>query len=92
MRTNMTHETAKMSEVRIPYLQDQMGQQEIDEKHDLIIKKRGGGERRIKAGRWWINRRTSVGEDGEVIERLPNFGRRFIDPCKIIATVQKVVT
>lgn len=51
----------------------------------LIVVKRGGGEREITPNKWWINRRTPVGEDVELFERMPYGGRRHIDKSKIIA-------
>lgn len=72
-------------ERRIPYLQNQPG---LDTRHDLIVKKRGDGERRIKSGKWWINRRTPVGEDAEIVERMPHRGRRIIEYTAVIATVE----
>lgn len=51
----------------------------------LIMRKRGGGERRIPAGKWWVNRNTPVGEDAELIERMPHNGYRYLDWRNLIA-------
>lgn len=59
----------------------------LDPKYDLVVKKRGGGTRQIKAGKWWINKRTPVGEDAELWERMPHQGRRIIPYKNIIAKV-----
>lgn len=50
----------------------------LDERKPLIVRKRGGGERVIPAGRWWINRNTPVGEDAQFWEIKPYNGRREI--------------
>lgn len=50
----------------------------------LLIRKRGG-ERRLLAKDWWINRNTPVGEDAELWERKPFNGRRSICRAEIIA-------
>lgn len=68
--------------IRIPYVQYHTY---LDIRHNLIVKKRGGGEKVIKAGKWWINKHTPVGEDAEIWERMPYHGRRFIDHKNIIA-------
>jgi hypothetical protein len=67
---------------REPYLR---GRSCLDERRSLIVRKRCGGERRIKRGEWWVNRRTSIGEDAELWERRPNNGIRRIDFAKVIA-------
>ncbi len=51
----------------------------------LILKKRGGGERRVACGSWWINRNTPVGEDAEIWEHKPYGGRREIRFSEIVA-------
>jgi hypothetical protein len=68
---------------RVPYVRHRTY---LDQSHALIVRKRGGGERRIESGRWWINKYTPVGEDAEIWERMPHEGRRLIDDQKIIAT------
>lgn len=73
----------KTAPERLPYIPYKRG---LDQRDTLIVKKRGGGERRIKSGKWWINRNTPVGEDAEVWERMPHDGRRRIHYSKIIAT------
>ena len=52
----------------------------------LIVRKRGGGERIIKRGKWWINKNTPVGEDAEIWEEKPWGGRKLIEFSEIIAT------
>lgn len=52
--------------------------------NDLVVKKRGGGEKIIPAGKWWINRNTPVGEDAEFWERMPWDGRRIIPNSDVI--------
>jgi len=46
---------------------------------DLIVKKRGGGEKRIPSGKWWINKNTPVGEEADLIERMPHNGYRYLN-------------
>ena len=57
----------------------------LNDTDTLIVTKRGGGERRIEACKWYINRRTPVGEDAELWERMPYGGRREIQRVNIIA-------
>jgi len=72
-----------MSEiVRTPYIPYRVC---LNPAHTLIVKKRGGGERRIPPHKWWINRNTPVGEDAEIWERMPHEGRRYISYSDIIA-------
>ena len=51
----------------------------------LIVRKRGGGERRIPSGKWWINRNTPVGDDAELFERMPYNGRKELRWDDLIA-------
>ena len=51
----------------------------------LIVRKRGGGERRIPSGKWWINKNTPVGDDAELFERMPYNGRRELRWDDLIA-------
>ena len=51
----------------------------------LIVRKRGGGERQIAAGKWWINRNTPVGDEAELFERMPHQGYRNIEWKNLIA-------
>lgn len=67
---------------RTPYVRFQT---QLDQRRTLIVRKRGGGERFISPGKWWVNRNTPVGEDVEVWERMPHQGRRLIDDKNIIA-------
>lgn len=53
-------------------------------KEILIVEKRGGGERAIPSGKWYIDRYTEVGEDADFYEVMPHEGRRFIPLCTII--------
>lgn len=46
---------------------------------DILYPKRNGEMRIIKAGKWFINRRTPVGEDAELIERKAFGGRKYLD-------------
>lgn len=50
----------------------------------LIIRKRAGGEQRLLAKNWYLNRNTPVGEDAEIWECKPFNGRRFISRSEII--------
>lgn len=52
---------------------------------DIIIVKARNGERKILPEKWWVNRRTPVGEDAELWERKPNFGRKLIELDDITA-------
>ena len=67
--------------VRLPYTRD-LG---LYSKDTLIVKKRGGGERRVMTGKWWVNRNTPVGEDADLWERMPHDGRRWISWESLIA-------
>ena len=58
----------------------------LDRTKPLIVKKRGGGERVISAGNWFINRNTPVGEEADVYERKPYNGKKYIPWDKIIGT------
>ena len=60
----------------------------LNQTDTLIVQKRGGGERHIQNGKWWINRNTPVGEDAELWERMPYGGKRQIDFDKIIAIIR----
>lgn len=53
-------------------------------KENLVVKKRGGGERVIPWHKWGIDRSTSHGEDAELLEYMPHGGTRLIDRCNII--------
>ena len=52
----------------------------LDVTKNLVVKKVKWGKpwkgetRTIKAGKWWINRNTPVGEDAEIWEHKPNSG------------------
>lgn len=56
----------------------------LDETKDIVVKKRGGGERIIKKGKWYINKSTEIGEDASIWERKPYGGYRYIDRKEII--------
>jgi len=56
----------------------------------LLYAKRGGGERRVPPGKWWVNRNTPVGDEAELWERMPHDGRRLLDWDKLLA-VERVV-
>lgn len=47
--------------------------------YDILYPKRNGEYRVIKAGSWWINRNTPVGEPAELWERKPYGGRKLLD-------------
>ena len=51
----------------------------------LILKGRGGKERRIPPSKWWINRNTPVGEEADLYERKPYGGKRLINWDEVIA-------
>lgn len=57
-------------------------------KTNLVVKKRGGGERIIPAGKWWIDQNTPVGEDADYYEVKPYQGKRWIPPSTIIREEQ----
>jgi hypothetical protein len=54
-----------------------------DNKQSLIVKKRGGGERIIPYGKWYLNTNTPVGEDADIWENV-TYGRRQIDRNNIL--------
>lgn len=56
----------------------------------LILSKRGGGERRVPPGKWWINRNTPVGEDADLWERKPYGGTRYIPWTQLIA-IERII-
>lgn len=56
----------------------------------LLYAKRGGGEKRIPSGRWWINKNTPVGDEAELWERMSHEGRRLLDWKKLLG-VERVV-
>lgn len=58
----------------------------------LIYPKRGGGEKRIPSGKWWINRNTPVGEPAELWEKMPYGGQRILDFNKLIAVERPLTT
>ena len=57
----------------------------LHEGDTLIMRKRGGGERRIPSGKWWINKNTPVGDEAELFERMPYNGRRELQWESLIA-------
>ena len=67
--------------VRLPYTRNLR----LDSEDTLIVKKRGGGERRVPPDRWWINRNTPVGEDADLMERMPHNGYRYLPWGSLIA-------
>lgn len=67
--------------VRLPYTHS-LG---LYSKDTLIMKKRGGGERRVLPGKWRINRNTPVGEDADLMERRPHNGYRHLSWDSLIA-------
>jgi len=52
---------------------------------DVVIVRTRNGERKIPAGKWWVNRHTPVGEDAELWERKPWDGRRYVDWRDVVA-------
>lgn len=52
---------------------------------DTIVVRSRNGERKIPAGKWWVNRNTPVGEDAELWEEKPWNGRRYIDWSDVVA-------
>lgn len=59
-------------------------------KQDLIVKKRGGGERRIPADKWFADRRVDVGESADLYERMPHGGKRPINRANIIRREESI--
>lgn len=55
----------------------------------LIVKKRGGGEKRVPPGKWWINKNTPVGDDADLWERMPHDGRRWLSWDSVIAVERR---
>lgn len=51
--------------------------------YDILYPKCNGGYRVIKAGNWWINRNTPVGEPAELWERKPYGGQKLLDTEKM---------
>lgn len=68
--------------MRIPYNKNLV---RLHREATIIIKSRGGKERRISPDKWWVNRNTPVGEDAELWERMPYQGKRRISWDKIVA-------
>jgi hypothetical protein len=58
---------------------------------DALIYKIREKEQIIMPGKWWINRRTPVGEDAELWKRISWNGRRLLDFDNIVAVYRKVV-
>jgi hypothetical protein len=56
----------------------------------LVVAKRGGGEREIPSWKWWIDRRTPVGEDAKLFERMPHGGKRWLDFDRVVAVKRLV--
>lgn len=78
-----------MNIVRLPYNGGFNGNH-IYDADTLIVKNRLGNERRIPPAKWWINKRTPVGEDAELWERMPHSGRRQIYLDEVVA-LERVV-
>ncbi len=56
---------------------------------DIILLTKTGRTRVLKAGDYWINRNTPVGEPADWYERKPYNGRRWIDPSEILGKMYK---
>lgn len=56
---------------------------------DIILLTKTGRTRVLKAGDYWINRNTPVGEPADWYERKPYNGRRLIDHSEILGTMCK---
>lgn len=56
----------------------------LDETKALVVPKRGGGERIIKRGMWYIDKSSEIGEDASIWEHKPYNGHRYIERKEII--------
>lgn len=56
---------------------------------DIILLTKTGRTRVLKAGDYWINRNTPVGEPADWYERKPYHGRRLMDPSEILGKMCK---
>lgn len=56
---------------------------------DIILLTKTGRTRVLKAGDYWINRNTPVGEPADWYERKPYHGRRLMDPSEILGKICK---
>jgi len=50
----------------------------------IIYKDKNGIVREIPPNKYWINRRTPVGEDAELWERKPYGGKRLLEWNRVI--------
>lgn len=51
----------------------------------LVVRGRAKTERRIESGKWWLNRYTPIGEDADLMERMPHNGYRHIAWSDLLA-------
>lgn len=56
---------------------------------DIILLTKTGRTRVLKAGDYWINRNTPVGEPADWYERKPYHGRRLMDHSEILGKMCK---
>jgi hypothetical protein len=80
----MTEHTLKANLLRIPYDPHQV----CLHKEDTLVYRTRKGERLIRAGNWWINRRTPIGEDAELWESKPFNGAAQLSREYIIAVLR----
>lgn len=73
------------------YIRSQIERERIKNMHPIyfpdyaiVVKKRGGGERIIKAGKWYIDPNTPPGDDALYFELKPFGGRKEFYPSDII--------
>lgn len=57
--------------------------------NDIILLTKTGRTRVLKAGDYWINRNTPVGESADWYERKPYNGRRLMDTSEILGKMCK---
>jgi len=55
----------------------------------IIYKDSNGSIREIQPHKYWINRRTDVGEDAELWERKPHGGKKLLQWNRVIGRKSK---
>ncbi len=61
----------------------------LDRGDSLVVRGGGGKERIVKAGKWWVDRNTPVGEDADLWEVKPWNGKRYVPWGDVIAILKE---